>query len=152
MHRIDIDNQTNIELRDEFINFLESVFDKICNDANIKDKNCELILVHDNTMQQINKEYRQKDSTTDVLSFPLLIDASQILGSIIISTDYAKRNSETLGHTIKDELSILFIHGLLHLIGFDHEMDNGEQRSKEEELVNFFKLPKSLITRTEQES
>ncbi|MGJ9366302.1 rRNA maturation RNase YbeY, partial [Campylobacter jejuni] len=53
-----------------------------------------------------------------------------------------------LGHSYEEEISLLFIHAMLHLLGFDHENDNGEMREKEKELIEHFNLPKSLIVRT----
>ena len=96
-------------------------------------------------------EYRGKNTPTDVLSFPLNCDMIEHipLGSIVISIDYIILNSKILGHSLNDELSLLFIHGLLHLLGYDHEVDCGEMKAKEEALIKFFNLPNSLIVRTE---
>jgi probable rRNA maturation factor len=58
------------------------------------------------------------------------------------------KKAKELGHSEQDELSLLFIHGMLHLLGFDHEVDEGEMREKEKALINTFDLPKSLIIRT----
>ena len=73
------------------------------------------------------------------------------LGSMIISVDFVKEKSELYGHTFDEELALLFIHGVLHLVGYDHEIDNGEHRMKEEELIKQFNLPDSLIVRTNKE-
>jgi len=54
-----------------------------------------------------------------------------------------------LGHSYNDEVTLLFIHGLLHLLGFDHEVDNGQMREEERKLIEYFSLPKSLILRSE---
>lgn len=109
------------------------------------------LTICDNTMiRQYNREYRHKDKPTDVLSFPVEGDFEHLpLGSIVISADYVIQLSQKLGHTQEDELSLLFIHGLLHLLGYDHESDNGEMRDKEEALIQQFNLPKSLIIRME---
>ena len=86
-----------------------------------------------------------------MLSFPLSAGIDGIpLGSIIISMDKVKEKAKELGHSEEDELSLLFIHGLLHLLGYDHEMDDGEMREKEREIIEQFNLPKSLIVRTEE--
>ena len=69
------------------------------------------------------------------------------LGSIVISVDYVEEKAKEYGHTFNEEFNLLFIHGLLHLLGFDHEIDNGEHRAKEEELIKSFNLPDSLIVR-----
>ncbi len=72
------------------------------------------------------------------------------LGSIVISADLVKEKATEFGHNAEDELSLLFIHGLLHLLGFDHEVDNGEMRDKEKDIIVNFSLPSSLIVRTEE--
>jgi len=99
-------------------------------------------------MQTINKEFRNIDATTDVLSFPSDPFPHAPLGSIVINMDKVSRISAELGHNQKDEISLLFIHAMLHLLGMDHEVDNGEMRQKEEEIVTALGLPKSLIVRT----
>ena len=71
------------------------------------------------------------------------------LGSIVISVDYVTEVAKRLGHSYDEELSLLFIHGLLHLLGYDHEVDNGEMREREAKLIKTFNLPKSLIVRME---
>ena len=68
----------------------------------------------------------------------------------MLSADLVKERSAEFGHDSEDELSLLFIHGLLHLLGFDHEVDNGEMRAKEKEIIQAFSLPSSLIIRTEE--
>lgn len=108
----------------------------------------ELIFVHDDEMAQINKEFRNIDKTTDVLSFPSDPFPNAPLGSIVISVDKVQSVSQQLGHTPQDELALLFIHAMLHLLGMDHEVDSGEMRQEEERLVTLFGLPKSLIVRT----
>jgi probable rRNA maturation factor len=100
-------------------------------------------------MRELNKIYRNKDKATDVLSFPLEDMPGMPLGSIVISIDTAKKVANELGHSIEGEIKLLFIHGLLHLLGYDHETDNGEMREKEKEIIEKFNLPKSLIIRND---
>ena len=71
------------------------------------------------------------------------------LGSIVIAQGFVESKAKELGHTQKDECTLLFIHGLLHLLGFDHEVDSGAMREEEKKLIKKFNLPKSLIVRTE---
>jgi len=71
------------------------------------------------------------------------------LGSIVISKDFVLSKANELQHSSQDEMTLLFIHGLLHLLGFDHEVDSGEMRLKEASLIKEFQLPTSLIVRTE---
>lgn len=116
----------------------------------LTDKNIELVFVDDDSMQEINLNTRGYDKTTDVLSFPYENDfnAESLLGSIVINTDMAKKISSELGHSFEDEIKLLFIHAMLHILGYDHECDNGEMREEEAKLMKIFNLPKSLITRT----
>ncbi|PLY06090.1 MAG: rRNA maturation RNase YbeY [Arcobacter sp.] len=136
---IDLENQTDLEID---ISFLEI----ITNDLTSKD--IELILTNNSQIQELNKEHRNIDKATDVLSFPLEFDIPNMpLGSIVISLDLIEEKAKEYNHSFNDELKLLFIHGLLHLLGFDHEVDDGEHRKKEEELIEKYNLPKSLIVR-----
>jgi len=136
---IDLDNQTNLKFD---ITVLENIALKLTQ------KDIELLIVDNKTIQKINKEFRKKDKPTDVLSFPLQTKFSQtLLGSIIISSDFVKQKAKEYGHSQNEELSLLFIHALLHLLGYDHETDDGKHRQKEEELIEEFNLPNSLIVR-----
>lgn len=130
-------------LSDEKCEFLESIA------SFLSPKDVELIFVNSKEMQEINLMQRKQDKTTDVLSFPLEnIDDKLPLGSIVINIELAEQKAKELGHSFKEEVSLLFIHAMLHLLGFDHENDNGEMREKEKELIGYFNLPKSLIIRT----
>jgi probable rRNA maturation factor len=111
-------------------------------------KECELIFVDNKKIKELNKKYKNTDKETDVLSFPTSGSFLPILGTIVISLEYAKTAAKKYGHKIEDEIKLLFIHGLLHLLGYDHETDNGIMRKKEEELIKKFNLPSSLIVRT----
>jgi probable rRNA maturation factor len=84
-----------------------------------------------------------------VLSFPLEEMPHLPLGSIVISIDRAKEVSSRLSHDCDDEVALLFIHGLLHLLGYDHESDEGQMREKEASLIKEFDLPNSLILRND---
>jgi probable rRNA maturation factor len=136
---IDLDNHTNFEVNTAI---LENIL------SSLTDKEIELIIVNNDEMQELNKAHRGLDKATDVLSFPLEFDLPNMpLGSIVISYDYVTIKAKELNHSLEDEFTLLFIHGLLHLLGFDHEIDSGEHRVKEEELIKEFNLPNSLIVR-----
>ncbi len=137
---IDFENTTGKKLD---IAFLE----KIAQDLTSQD--VELILVSDEEIRKLNKRYRGIDKATDVLSFPLEKSPNALLGSIVISVDHIEKAAKTLGHSEQEELALLFIHGLLHLLGYDHEVDSGQMRQKEAELIRKYALPKSLIVRSE---
>ena len=145
---IDFDNQTDFILTQDFKEKLEEIFVEILENLGIKAKQCELIFVDNATIKEINKEYRKVDKETDVLSFPLDSEFSNLIGSVLISLDFAKDIAQKFNHSLEDEMSLLFIHGILHLLGYDHEKDNGEHREKEEFFIQKFSLPKSLIVRT----
>lgn len=71
------------------------------------------------------------------------------LGSVVINLDLVELKATQLGHGTDDETALLFTHGLLHVLGYDHESDDGQMRAKECEIIEKFRLPKSLIVRTE---
>ncbi|ABV67141.1 rRNA maturation RNase YbeY [Aliarcobacter butzleri] len=137
---IDLENSTEFEI--DTLNL-----ENIANTLTTKD--IELIVVKNDEIQELNKEYRNIDKPTDVLSFPMNFEVIDmpLLGSIVISTDFVQEKAKEFKHSFNEEFTLLFIHGLLHLLGFDHEIDNGEHRLKEEELIEKFKLPSSLIVR-----
>ncbi|MCW1359981.1 rRNA maturation RNase YbeY [Campylobacter sp. US33a] len=131
-------------LCDESCAFLEKIANKMTS------KDVELVFVDDKEMREINLSQRNIDKTTDVLSFPLEnIHDNLPLGSVVINKNLAEQKAKEFGHSFEDEISLLFIHALLHLMGFDHENDQGQMREKERELIEFFKLPPSLIIRTQ---
>lgn len=107
----------------------------------------ELVFVSDAEMRKINHEQRGIDKATDVLSFPYEQVFGGLMGSVVISTDTASRVASELGHSIECEIALLFLHGVLHILGYDHEIDNGQMRNKEKEVIEHFGLPDSLIIR-----
>ena len=107
----------------------------------------ELVFVNDDEMRKINRSQRGIDKATDVLSFPYEQVSDGLMGSVVISTDTASRVASELGHSIECEIALLFLHGVLHILGYDHEIDNGQMRQKEKEVIEHFSLPDSLIIR-----
>ena len=107
----------------------------------------ELVFVNDDEMRKINREQRGIDKATDVLSFPYEQVSGGLMGSVVISTDTASRVASELGHSIECEIALLFLHGVLHILGYDHEIDDGQMRQKEKEVIEHFSLPDSLIIR-----
>ncbi|MDY5303756.1 MAG: rRNA maturation RNase YbeY [Campylobacter sp.] len=107
----------------------------------------ELVFVNDDEIRKINHEHRGIDKATDVLSFPYEQVSGGLMGSVVISTDTASRVAGKLGHNIECEIALLFLHGVLHILGYDHEIDNGQMRQKEKEVIEHFSLPDSLIIR-----
>jgi probable rRNA maturation factor len=83
-----------------------------------------LVLTRDPALRALNSRYRGKDKPTDVLSFPGP-GGSAGLGDIVVSVDTAERNARRLGRTLLRELDVLALHGFLHVLGYDHETDDG---------------------------
>ena len=136
---IELDNRTSLEVDEAFLNTIAE---------SLTGKEIELIFTTNEEIREINREFRHIDKDTDVLSFPYEAMPFAPLGSIVISSWHVEEKAKEFGHTSKDEYALLFIHGLLHLLGFDHEVDNGEMRDEEAKLIEKFNLPKSLIIRT----
>ena len=123
---------------------LESIADTLTQ------RDIELMICDDATIAQLNREHRKLDAPTDVLSFPLVGDHAHLpLGTVVISHDHVRRKAEELRHSSDDEYALLFIHGMLHLLGYDHETDDGTMRQREHDVIRQFSLPESLIIRTE---
>ncbi len=101
-------------------------------------------------MRFLNRRFRGKDRPTDVLSFPPMPElADQLAGDLAISAEIAGYNARHLGHSPGEEVKILVLHGLLHLAGYDHQVDNGSMARKEEKLRNQLGLPVGLIERSQ---
>ncbi len=99
-------------------------------------KQISIALISSKEIKELNKVYRKKDSATDVLSFNL--DSQEILGEIVICLDQAKINAKQKKNTIISELKLLTVHGILHLLGYDHEKGKKytiEQEEKEKEIL-----------------
>ena len=107
-----------------------------------------VLLTSDSEIRRLNKAFRRKNEPTDVLSFPTPPEMSNnIAGDLAISLDAAARQAARFGHSLRDEVKVLLLHGTLHLAGFDHEADSGEMAAREAELRHEFGLPTSLIAR-----
>ena len=134
-----IDNRTDFELTDEIKETLEKVCLKSLQYEEFNE-DCEISLsiVTNDEIHDINKQFRNIDSPTDVLSFPQLTfeegeeaDVNEngeiVLGDIIISIDRAKEQAEEYGHSLKRELAFLSVHSMLHLMGYDHMVPDEEE-------------------------
>lgn len=114
----------------------------------LSDSLVEVYVLEDEEMIRLNATYRNKNELTDVLSFPYdNVVPNLPLGSIAMSASLIKAKAKEFGHSIEEEAKLLFIHGFLHLLGFDHETDCGQHREREKELIEKFSLPPSLIIR-----
>lgn len=129
-----INNQRKVKFdRKDFQKFAERAASEIDETEN---KSFTVAFVSDRKMRELNFEYREKDKTTDVLSFPFEPDEfdfseEETLGDIIISAEQAARQAAENDLTFSREVKQLILHGILHLCGFDHETDNGEMNDRE---------------------
>src|SRR5579863_1038226 len=106
-------------------------------------------ITNDADLQSLNTQFRGEDCPTDVLSFPCPAQASseQSLGDIAISIQRARAQAHECGHATGDEIRILMLHGVLHLLGMDHESDSGQMRRTEMRWRRKLGLPAGLIER-----
>jgi len=135
----EIFNETNetIDIKD-----IETLLNNTVKFLSIEEAIFNVIIVDDEKIHEINREYRNVDRPTDVISFALEDDKTmtsevRILGDIYVSIDTARRQAYEYYNTEKEELRFLIIHGLLHLLGYDHmnESDEKEMMSLEEEVL-----------------
>lgn len=121
----------------------------VLRDLECDNKELSILFTNDKHISQINKEYLNRDGPTNVISFPMSGEDEEkmgipILGDIVISVDTAKREAEELGEDLELTIYRLIIHGLLHLLGYDHE-------GSEEEAKRMSALEKKLINKEERE-
>jgi len=127
---------------------LQSLTETILRKAGAAGAGLSLMLVGDRFMRRLNRRYRRKDRTTDVLAFPVRKHSARpvpraprlapaLLGDVVISLPQAERQAARAGHSLDRELTVLVVHGLLHLLGYDHERSAREARrmSRREALV-----------------
>lgn len=145
--------QTKQELASDQLELLEKVIEFGLNSYGRIQSEVSLVLVDNDYIQELNLEYRGLDQPTDVLSFAFdeveeLITFPEgeampdLLGDIYISVERAAEQSESYGHSLKRELCYLAVHGLLHLLGFDHQQpeETALMRQAEEKVMAEFSL------------
>lgn len=150
--KIYIDNrQKKVELNSDINDIIEEVIKSVLLLEN-KSLNYEISvsLVDNQEIKELNKDYRNMDKETDVLSFPMeddfnLLDTI-ILGDIIISIEKALEQSQNFSHSLYREISYLTAHSMLHLLGYDHmnDEDKRKMRQKEKDIMKEIKLFKSI--------
>ena len=125
MRKFNIYNETTYNLKKEE-RVIKSMLKHMIRHEKLKNIYFNVIIVDNPYIHKINKEYRNIDRETDVITFRLadyeevVVDGTTILGDIYISLDKAHSQAEEYGHSYKRELSFLLIHGFLHLLGYDH--------------------------------
>ncbi|WP_313639528.1 rRNA maturation RNase YbeY [Paenibacillus sp. FSL K6-0276] len=148
--------QEEYEIKDDLIALLESILQKAGEAEGIDQGEVALTFVDNARIHELNLEYRGIDRPTDVLSFAMnesgedeldiiyevqegeaLEDVPDVLGDIIISVTRAQEQAQEYGHSLERELGFLFVHGFLHLLGYDHqdEASEAEMMSKQEKVL-----------------
>lgn len=137
-------------LEERYAHIMEVAFSYLKVEKNFE---VDVSLVDEKTIQDINREYRKIDRVTDVISFAFLDDKDprdqindpnipQMLGEIFICLPQAKRQAEEIGNSLLRELRFLFVHGLLHLLGYDH------MKKEDEEIM--FPLQEEILKKEEE--
>ena len=143
---IEIFNETKETLEKE-LNELKKILVDLCERENLLNVMFNIIIVDENTIHKINKTYRGIDRSTDVISFALEddktikpLDKIRVLGDIYICIEKVKSQATEYNHSFKRELTFLAVHGLLHLLGYDHieEEDEKIMFAKQEEILDYY--------------
>ena len=138
-------NTTNEEVD---IKELDKIIQFACKHMKVENPLLNIIIVDNEKIREINREYRNKDAVTDVISFAFEevsdFEYSDIrfLGEIYISYERCVSQAADYGHSVKREFCYLAVHGLLHLLGYDHmtDEDKKEMRTLEEEILNEYDI------------
>ena len=110
--------------------------ERILSDLGCHDGELSIVLLDDDDIQHLNRDYLARDYPTNVLSFPM--GEGFLLGDVVISTEAAQREANESGITLEEDLGILLVHGILHLLGYDHEgvpEEAARMESKEQEIL-----------------
>lgn len=147
MNTFEIINETNEEIKE--LEKVKELIDFALIKENLDNVEFNIIIIDNKKIRQINKEYRNIDKETDVISFALedyqdIITPHRLLGDIYISIDKAKSQSVEYNHSLLRELGFLSIHGLLHLLGYDHMEIEDEKImfARQELILNEFGITK----------
>ena len=141
MKNIEVFNETDEDIKE--IKEIKKLTKFLVKYMNVKNSNFNFIFIDNKEIKKINKEYRNIDKETDVISFALednsdiILEKYRVLGDIYISIDKAKAQAIEYGHSLKRELCFLTTHGFLHLLGYDH------MKKEDEEIM--FKLQKEIL-------
>ena len=145
LNEVTIYNETDEEFT--YQDIIEKVVNKAFEIERLKKASCSIIIVDNSFIHKLNKEYRGIDRVTDVISFALEDDKSMIipdgirlLGDIYISLDKAEEQAREYGHSLERELCFLAVHGIYHLLGYDHTTKEEEEvmlKKQEEVLMEY---------------
>ena len=126
--------------------YIENMIAKIMGHLDCPNQEVSILLTGDKGIRRLNQEFRSIDQPTDVLSFPQNADEDPctpeeiILGDIAVSLDIAKAQAKEHGLDFKEEIILLLIHGILHLLGYDHEISEQEEKKMRNKTRELFKL------------
>ena len=145
MNKIEIFNQTEEEVKE--LETVEKVLYSALEKEHMENTSFNLIIVDNNYIHELNKNYRHIDRETDVITFALededtviIPDEERILGDIYISLDKAMAQADEYGHSFLREICFLAVHGFYHLLGYDHMTEDDEKVmfAKQEEVLNSY--------------
>ena len=148
-------NFLDIEENKEYIKILNKVLKECFETENLNDKNLyiNIVLTNPENIRKMNREFRNIDKETDVLSFPMFEEEEiqerntsikDVLGDVVISIDRVKEQAIEYGHSFERELAYMVVHGFYHLMGYDHMEENDKilMRQKEENVLEKLKILK----------
>ena len=147
--KLDIQNLQNIAKIDK--NKIIKCAGHVLNALGENEAELSLVLVNDMYIRNLNWKYRRKDSATDVLAFPMRDSrglSGVILGDVVISVETAKKEAKKRKKDFQDELDLYFVHGILHLLGYDDEKPHARKKMKlkEQEILKLLKNKASRIS------
>ncbi len=136
-----------------FLSRLRDLLEQHLEEAKLSKGELNVVIADDQLLKRLNRKYRDKDAPTDVLSFSYLDSADQdsltgdefAVGDIYISIDRAGEQAKLSGHNLKRELALLAVHGLLHLLGYEHNGDNQAKKMREKERTIMDEFDKYLV-------
>ncbi|MEJ5339827.1 MAG: rRNA maturation RNase YbeY [Aquificaceae bacterium] len=109
---------------------MREILSRLLQAHGLKNTEISVYLTGDQTIRLLNRDFRGRDKPTDVLSFIYdePVGRYRLLGEIVISLDTAQKQAEELGHSLEEEIKRLLVHGFVHLLGYDHELGEEEER------------------------
>jgi len=131
---IEVNNLTTIKIDEEF---LKKIAQKVLEREKKENKNLSIALIEQGRIRELNKRYRGKNRVTDVLAFPT---RELGLGEIVICLREVKKNAKRFSSVFEKELVRVLIHGILHLLGYDHEKSDAQAKKVEEKQNYYLKL------------
>ena len=152
MNKIEIFNNVNEEIKE--LKTVKKVLESALKKEKLDNVSFNVIIVNNEYIHELNKNYRNIDRETDVITFALededtiiLPDKERILGDIYISIDKAREQKEEYGHSLLRELSFLAVHGFYHLLGYDHMTKEDEEVmfKKQEEVLNSYGITREVV-------